>query len=162
MTGLWALTGFTQVPVAVTKHYNVVSTYSLRRKISHAVNAITSLSNKPLIFIFYLGCFIFSLSLVAAVDLIVRKIFLGTLLTGWPSLIVSIWLLGGLTIFCLGVIGIYLAKIFIEVKQRPYTILKDVYDHGEVCSPHGTKVPAAHNSNTSEPKAIELQVTPLA
>ena len=41
----------------------------------------------------------------------------------------SIWLLGGLTIFCLGVIGIYLSKIFIEVKQRPYTIVKDIYEY---------------------------------
>jgi putative glycosyltransferase len=50
---------------------------------------------------------------------------------GWASLIVSIWLLGGLTIFCLGVIGIYLAKIFIEVKHRPYTIIKQVFEEPE-------------------------------
>ena len=48
---------------------------------------------------------------------------------GWASVIVSIWLLGGITIFCLGVIGIYLSKIFIEVKQRPYTIIRDIYKH---------------------------------
>jgi putative glycosyltransferase len=61
--------------------------------------------------------------------LILRKILFGTLLEGWASLIVSIWLLGGITIFCLGVIGIYLSKIFIEVKQRPYTIVKEVYGY---------------------------------
>jgi putative glycosyltransferase len=129
MTGLWVLTGFKQIPITVRKHHKDVSTYGLRHKFSHLVNAITSFSSKPLVFIFYLGCFISLVSSVAAVDLIIRKILYGTLLEGWASLIVSIWLLGGITIFCLGVIGIYLSKIFIEVKQRPYTIIKETYEH---------------------------------
>lgn len=127
IAGLWALTGFQQLPVKVTKHDKKSSSYSLGRKISHLVNAITSFSNKPLILIFYLGCIIVLVSSIAAIDLIIRKLFLGTLLVGWASLIVSIWLLGGLTIFCLGVIGVYLSKIFIEVKQRPLTIVKQTY-----------------------------------
>lgn len=127
MSGLWALTGFQQVPLTVRKHHKPTSTYGLGRKIAHLVNAITSFSNKPLVLIFYLGCFIVLISSIAAIDLIVRKLFFGTLLAGWASVIVSIWLLGGLTIFCLGVIGIYLAKVFIEVKQRPYTIVKQTY-----------------------------------
>ena len=129
MSGLWVLTGFTQLPITVNKQHKSPTAYSLGRKISHLVNAITSFSNRPLVYIFYLGCIISLLSSIAAIDLIIRKVFLGTLLEGWSSLIVSIWLLGGMTIFCLGVIGIYLAKIFIEVKQRPYTIIKDVYEH---------------------------------
>src|SRR6185503_5917543 len=84
-----------------------------------------------LVLIFYLGCFIVVVSSIAAIDLIVRKLFFGALLEGWASLIVSIWLLGGLTIFCLGVIGIYLAKVFIEVKQRPHTIVKRTYGIGK-------------------------------
>jgi len=128
MSGLWALTGFDQVPITVRKHHKAGTTYGLRGKISHLVNAITSFSSKPLVLIFYLGCFILLVSSIAAVDLIIRKILFGTLLEGWASLIVSIWLLGGLTIFCLGVIGIYLSKIFIEVKQRPYTIIKQVFE----------------------------------
>jgi len=132
--GLWVLTGFNQVPVTVTKSRNPTSTYSLRKKVAHFVNAITSFSSKPLVFIFYLGCIILLLALIAALDLIIRKLFFGTLLVGWPSLIVSIWLLGGLTIFCLGVIGIYLSKIFIEVKQRPYTIVRQVYETPETAA----------------------------
>lgn len=128
MSGLWVLTGFNQIPTAVRKHHRKGSTYGLRKKISHLVNAITSFSSKPLVLIFYLGCFIMLASSVAAIDMIVRRVMLGTRIQGWASLIVSIWLLGGLTIFCLGVIGIYLSKIFIEVKQRPYTIVKDVFE----------------------------------
>ena len=127
MSGLWVLTGFQQLPLKVTKHYKATSAYGFRHKIAHLVNAITSFSNKPLVLIFYLGCFILFISSIAAIDLIVRKLLFGTLLEGWASLIVSIWLLGGLTIFCLGVIGIYLSKIFIEVKHRPYTIVKRMY-----------------------------------
>ena len=51
---------------------------------------------------------------------------------GYLSLIVSVWFLGGMTIFCLGVIGIYLSKIFIETKDRPYTIVRAEYSHGAV------------------------------
>jgi len=129
LMGLWGLTGFRQVPLTVKKHSKDSSTYSIGQKVSHAVNAVTSFSNKPLVLIFYLGCFILLVSSITALDLIIRKVLFGALLIGWPSLMVSIWLLGGMTIFCLGVIGIYLAKIFIEVKQRPYTIVKHIYEH---------------------------------
>jgi putative glycosyltransferase len=128
MSGLWALTGFNQLPLTVRKHHKAKSAYGLRRKLSHLVNAITSFSSKPLVLIFYLGCFILLVSSIAAADMIIRKVLFGTLLEGWASLIVSVWLLGGLTIFCLGVIGIYLSKVFIEVKQRPYTIVKRVFE----------------------------------
>lgn len=128
IAGLWTLTGFKQVSLPVKKHLKTSSTYDLRRKVAHFVNAITSFSSKPLVMIFYLGCGILLIATIAAVDLIVRKLFFGALLQGWASLIISIWLLGGLTIFCLGVIGIYLSKIFMEVKQRPYTIVKEVYE----------------------------------
>jgi putative glycosyltransferase len=129
MSGLWVLTGFNQIPLAVRKHHNSTSSYSLGRKFSHLVNAITSFSSKPLVLIFYLGCFISLVSFVAAIDMIIRKLFFGTLLGGWASLIVSVWMLGGLNIFCLGVIGIYISKVFIEVKQRPYAIIREVYEH---------------------------------
>jgi putative glycosyltransferase len=134
ISGLWVLTGFKQVALPVKKHYRGASSYNLRRKISHFVNAITSFSSKPLDLIFYLGCLILFISSIAAFDLLIRKMFFGVLLAGWPSLIISVWLLGGLTIFCLGLIGIYLSKIYIEVKQRPYTVVREVYERKEVPS----------------------------
>ena len=128
ISGLWVLTGFNQIPISVRKHHKGASTYGVRRKLSHLVNAVTSFSSKPLVLIFYLGSILVLVSSVAAFDLIIRRIFFGVMLQGWASLIVSIWLLGGITIFCLGVIAIYLSKIFIEVKQRPYTIIREVYE----------------------------------
>jgi putative glycosyltransferase len=128
LAGLFSITGFNQVPFRVKKSYKGKSTYTFGRKVSLFVNSITSFSNKPLIFIFYLGSAILVVSGMAAINLIIKKILFGNLLTGWSSLIVSIWLLGGLNIFCLGVIGIYLSKIFIETKQRPSTIIRKIYD----------------------------------
>jgi len=128
IAGLWAITGFKQVPITVTKHYKRNSSYNLRRKISLLVNSITSFSNKPLLFIFYLGSMILCISSIAALYLIIRKVFFGAILAGWPSLMVTIWLLGGLTIFCVGVIGIYLSRVFMETKERPYTIIRQIYE----------------------------------
>jgi putative glycosyltransferase len=133
IAGLWALTGYLQVPVAIDKRHKGGSAYSLRRKLALMVNSVTSFSSRPLVHIFYLGCLILILSLAMAATLIIRKIFFGTLLAGWPSLMVTVWFLGGLSIFCIGIVGIYLSKIFTEVKDRPYTIVRAVYgrDTGE-------------------------------
>lgn len=128
IAGLWVLTGFRQLPIAVTKHSRSKTTYNLGRKFAVLVNSITSFSNRPLVFIFYLGVVIGTLAAVAALYLVIRRIFFGILLPGWPSLIVSVWLLGGLILACLGIIGIYLSKIFIETKQRPYTIVRSVHE----------------------------------
>ena len=129
MAGLWAITGFKQTPVIVDKHSSSTTTYNLPRKIAIFVNSITSFSNKPLIYVFYIGSIISFFSLIAALLLIIRRVFFNVLLSGWPSLIVSIWLLGGITIFCIGIIGIYVAKIFTESKQRPYTVIRKLYNY---------------------------------
>lgn len=128
IAGLWAITGFRQEPVVVTKKSKKSSTYNLRRKIAVLVNSVTSFSNKPLIYIFYLGNMIFFFSSVYAVYLITRKLFWGINAPGWTSLIVSTWIIGGLIILCLGIIGIYISKIFVETKQRPYTVVKHIYE----------------------------------
>ena len=128
LAGLWAITGFKQVPLVVKKYSKGESTYNFFRKLSIAINSITSFSNKPLIFVFYLGALISLISAIAVIALIIRRIFFNVLLSGWPSLIVSVWFLGGLTIFSLGIIGIYVAKIFSETKQRPYTIVRNIYE----------------------------------
>jgi len=125
--GLAIITGYNQVPITVKKVSKGSSTYTLRRKIALFVNAITSFSNKPLIYIFYLGCIISLLSSVSGFYLILRKLIFGGVLLGWSSVMASMWFLGGVTIFCLGILGIYFSKIFIEVKQRPYTIIKKFY-----------------------------------
>ena len=128
IAGLWTITGFRQVPLAVEKKHKGSSSYNVRRKITHLVNSVTSFSSTPLVFIFYLGLSLSAFAGVFGLYLVIRRLFFGVLLEGWPSLIVSVWFLGGLTLLSLGVIGVYLAKVFMEVKQRPYTIVREVYE----------------------------------
>ena len=126
--GLCALAGFKQVPVPVKKLDKGSTSYTLGRRIAAFVNAVTSFSAKPLVYVFYLGCFILAASAIAATALVIRRLFFGVMFPGWPSLIVAVCFFGGLTVFCLGLIGIYVAKIFSEVKERPYTIVREVYE----------------------------------
>ncbi|HNX69204.1 MAG TPA: glycosyltransferase family 2 protein [Candidatus Omnitrophota bacterium] len=126
--GVCAITGFHQVPYPVDKTWKKRTDYSLAKRVSMAVTAITSFSNKPLIFIFYLGCFVFGTAFVAASYLFSRQFLYGIYLEGWASLTISIWMIGGLMLLCLGILGIYLSRLFVEVKDRPLTTVRAVYD----------------------------------
>lgn len=125
--GLWSSTGFAQAALAVTKHSTSATTYTLSHRIAVSVNSITSFSNWPLIAIFYVGLAIFAVSAIATATVVVQWALLDQPVSGWTSLIVSVWLLGAMIISFLGVIGIYLAKMFSEVKRRPYTIVREIY-----------------------------------
>ena len=127
LAGLLAATGFDQRLVLVKKGSRPGTSYTLRRRISGLVNAITSFSNRPLVYIFQAGISVMLLSIVAGVVLVYKHLTSGIGVPGWASIMVSIWFLGGLTIFCVGVIGVYLAKIFVEIKHRPRTIVRAEY-----------------------------------
>ncbi|MBA3580924.1 MAG: glycosyltransferase family 2 protein [Gammaproteobacteria bacterium] len=127
MAGLWHITGFEQCPYIVKKHSTSETTYTLRRKMSLLVNSVTSFSNVPLVGIFYIGLSICLIASTYIAYLTINWIFLARPLSGWTSVMASIWLLGGMIISFIGVVGIYLSKIFSEIKQRPYTIVKQIY-----------------------------------
>lgn len=131
---LWVSAGFRQSEKVVRKHMASETTYSLSKKISHAVNAITSFSEVPLRLIFYVGMLIFSISLIYAANLVIARLFFSQMVDGWTSVMVSIWVLGGLIISFVGIIGIYLSKVFSETKQRPYTIVREI--HGQSRARH--------------------------
>lgn len=128
IAGLWATTGFRQEAHPVVKTHKGETTYNLRRKLSILLNSITAFSNRPLRMIFFTGSAISAVSALYAAYLVYLTLFSSSPPSGWASLIVSVWLLGGLTIFFIGVIGMYLAKIFIEVKQRPYGTIRSIYE----------------------------------
>lgn len=127
MAGVWHAAGFEQSPQTIRKKSSGETTYNFRRKVAMLVNSITSFSDVPLRLIFYTGATISSISIAAAILLVLQKIVMQTPTSGWTSLMLSVWLLGGLIISFLGLIGIYLAKVFSETKQRPYTIVRHVY-----------------------------------
>lgn len=128
LAGLWHITGFDQHSYEVRKHSSSASTYTISRKIAILVNSIAAFSNKPLLMIFYTGFFISCAALGYVVYLLINRFFFSTPLSGWTSTIASIWLIGGMNISFLGIIGIYLAKIYSETKQRPYTIIRQIYE----------------------------------
>jgi putative glycosyltransferase len=124
---LWQVTGFRQVALPVLKLSHSPSTYSLRMRIEMAVKYLTTTSTKLLYFILYAGMIIFALSLLTIGYYIARYLLSGIGVSGYTSLIVSIWFFGGLTTFILGVLGIYVANIVSETKRRPYTVVRAVH-----------------------------------
>lgn len=127
MAGLWHITGFEQRSHTIKKHSTSESTYTFRRKMYLLVNSVTSFSNAPLVSIFYIGVSISLFALTYIAYLVTHWLFLAKPMSGWTSVMASIWLLGGMVISFIGVVGIYLSKIFSEAKQRPYTIVRQIY-----------------------------------
>ncbi len=127
LAGLFLITGFSQLSLKVSKLSRRGSTYSFSKKVSLLVNSITSFSNLPLISIFYIGGAISFIATSYIVFLILRWTFWSGSLSGWTSVMASIWLLGGLVISFMGIIGIYLSKVFVETKKRPYSIVRQIY-----------------------------------
>jgi putative glycosyltransferase len=125
---LGVLAGFTQVPIDVRKDVRRESTYTIGHRVAVFVNALTSFSSRPLVYIFYLGCAIMLVSGLYGAFLIWRALRGEVGVPGWASLIVSVWFLGGVTVFCIGLIGIYLSKVFTETKDRPYTIVRALHE----------------------------------
>jgi putative glycosyltransferase len=127
MAGLWLITGFKQHPRVVNKHQRSMTTYTLGRKVSLFIDSITSFSSIPLMAIFYIGATLSFISFISIIPLVISWFFFEKPIAGWTSVIASIWLLGGMIISFIGVIGIYLSKIFSEVKQRPNAIVRQIY-----------------------------------
>ncbi len=126
--GIWYAAGFNQKAVEIIKKSKGTSTYTLRKRVSLAINAITSFSNKPLIYIFTLGVLISFFSILYVLYLIIGRVFFDMGFTGYTTIVASIWIIGGIIIFCIGIVGIYLSRVFVETKKRPYSIIKKYYE----------------------------------
>ncbi|MCI8799598.1 glycosyltransferase family 2 protein [Acetatifactor muris] len=104
------------------------SKYPLKKMLALAFNGISSFSVKPISLILGLGLLIIFFSILALIYALFSY-FTGHVVPGWTSLILSIWFLGGLQLLAIGLVGQYIGKIYIEVKQRPrYNIEKVLYD----------------------------------
>ncbi len=100
------------------------SKYPLKKMLALAFNGISSFSVKPITLILGLGMIIILLCILAAVYALISY-FTGSVVPGWTSLILSVWFLGGLQLLAIGMVGQYIGKIYMEVKQRPrYNIEK--------------------------------------
>lgn len=103
------------------------SKYPLKKMIKFAMDGITSFSTVPINLIMNFGLLVILIGIGLFIYSIVQKIN-GNVVSGWTSLITSIWVLGGIQLICLSMIGEYVGKIFTEVKKHPrFTIQEDDY-----------------------------------
>ena len=126
LRGIVPLIGYKYSIVEYERHERFAgeSKYPLKKMLAFAIDGITSFSIKPIRLISVLGFGIFFISVIALIYSLVVK-FLGKTEIGWTSLVISIWMIGGIQLLSLGVIGEYIGKIYNETKARPRYIIKD-------------------------------------
>lgn len=128
LAGMMSWTGFNQIGLPVVKKQREgASSYTLMRRISLMVNAVSSFSAQPLIWLFNIGVTITLLSFLFVFYLILRKLVFDDALVGFTSVMVLITLSLGILTTAMGIVGIYLGKVFNQVQSRPTYIVKDVY-----------------------------------
>lgn len=102
------------------------SSYTFHKKLKLAVETITAQSNKPLWISVYLGMIFAVFSLLAIIYLVIRHFADGSSPEGWASLLIAVFLMGGLMLATTGIAGIYIGNIFNEVKDRPLYVIEDL------------------------------------
>ena len=124
LRGLVPLIGFKSDIVTYERNERFAgeSKYPLKKMISFAFEGITSFSVKPIRFILDIGILMFTTSLLFLVYFLILWAT-GKTVQGWATIVISIWMLGGIQLLCLGVIGEYIGKIYMESKKRPKFII---------------------------------------
>lgn len=123
--GLFSLTGYNKKPISIPKNYKGATTYNIGRKIHLAIEGLLSQSDRLLLAVFIMGMTISLVSALYVLYLIYQKTVNAITIDGWTGLMVSVWFLGGVTILSIGVVGLYVGKIFIETKKRPHVVVKN-------------------------------------
>lgn len=129
LRGMFPLVGFKSTSVYYERHERIAgeSHYPLRKMLALAFDGITSLSIKPIRMITGLGTAIAMLSFGGVIWSIVMAI-LGKTVAGWASMVCIVSFIGGIQLICVGVIGEYIGKIYMEVKHRPRYIISERTD----------------------------------
>jgi len=126
LRGLSKWIGFKQVGIEYIpgNRYNGSSKYTVKKMVRFALQGITSFSTKPLYIAAYLG-FAFSMLSLLYIPYIIYSYFFDKPISGWSSLIATIAFFGGLQLMILGIIGLYLGKLFMQSKNRPHYIIRE-------------------------------------
>lgn len=126
LRGIVPLVGFKSATVSYERHERFAgeSKYPLKKMLAFAVDGITSFSVKPIRMVFSIGVIIFLCSIAVLIYSLIRWA-MGHTVTGWTTLIISIWALGGIQLLSLGLVGEYIGKIYKEVKARPKFIIDE-------------------------------------
>lgn len=127
LRGLVPMIGYESDVVYYERHERFAgeSKYPLKKMLAFAIDGITSCSVKPIRIITSLGLFLFTVSILLLIYFLVIWSF-GRTVPGWTTIVLSVWGIGGLQLLALGVIGEYIGKIYMEVKERPRYIIESV------------------------------------
>lgn len=125
LRGIVPMIGYKSDTVTYERNERVAgsSKYPLKKMMTFAFEGITSLSVKPIRFITFLGVFIFTISIILMIYFFTVWI-LGKTVTGWTTIVLSLWALGGLQLLAIGIVGEYIGKIYLETKERPKFIIE--------------------------------------
>lgn len=99
--------------------------WSFRKLLSYSIGGIIDFSTAPLKVAAVTGILFFIISMIFIVVIVVRTFLFGDSVAGWPSLVSIILMIGGIQLFCIGILGSYLAKTYLEIKNRPIFLLKE-------------------------------------
>ncbi|MDE5569534.1 MAG: glycosyltransferase family 2 protein [Ruminococcus sp.] len=126
LRGIVPMIGYpsTNVYYARKERFAGESKYPLKKMLAFAWEGITSLSTKPIHMITWLGVMVFIVSIIILIWSLVRHI-MGKTVAGWTSTLMSIWAIGGIQIFSIGMIGEYIGKVYLETKERPRYIIAE-------------------------------------
>jgi glycosyltransferase involved in cell wall biosynthesis len=129
LRGIVPMIGYTSATVEYERgeRFAGESKYPLKKMLSFALEGVTSMSTRPIRWITGLGFLIFLVSILMLIYSVVRWAT-GATTTGWASVICSVWAIGGLILLSLGVIGEYVGKVYLETKQRPRFLIREVLD----------------------------------
>jgi polyisoprenyl-phosphate glycosyltransferase len=124
--GFLAIVGFTRafVDVQHDPRFSGSSAYTFVKLLRLGSNVILAHSNKPLRLCVQAGMLLSGVSFLAAIGYLVWTLVFGAAVMGWPTLIISVYLSAGAIIFTLGVLGLYIDRIFAEVKRRPVYVVR--------------------------------------
>lgn len=122
------------------------SKYPLRKMIALALNAVTSFSIVPLRLITLAGFVIFAGSMAVTLWVLWVRFFSRNAVPGWASIVLPLYFLGGLQLFCIGMLGEYLGKTYAEVKARPRFFIERIESQAAPQRPHGTAAAATEKS----------------
>ncbi|WP_016896413.1 glycosyltransferase family 2 protein [Aerococcus viridans] len=125
--GLFSWVGFNTIYLEFENRERVAgnTTWSFWSLFKYSVEGIINFSEIPLAIASYSGALMFVISIIAGLIIILRALIFGDPTAGWPSLVVIILFIGGIQLLCLGIIGKYISKIFLETKNRPIFIIKE-------------------------------------
>lgn len=127
LRGIVPQIGYASTTVEYERHERFAgeSKYPLKKMLSFAFDGISSFSVKPMRMIIHAGILMFVISIIMLVYSLIRN-WMGETIVGWTSLMLSIWMVGGIQLLCLGVIGEYIGKIYNEAKKRPRYLIESV------------------------------------